>query len=67
MLRRAAIVLIVVLLSVMVISSMRVLVMDVVIIVRMSGVPVCVAGAGMVSAPFPSVGGWKADIDGLCL
>lgn len=64
MVRRAAL-LVVVLLSVVVISSVRVFVMHVVIIVRVSGVPVCVAGAGMVSAPFPSVDSRDADVDGL--
>lgn len=51
----------------MVVSSVRVLVVYVVIIVHVSGVPVCVAGAGMVSAPFASVGSRDADVDGLGL
>lgn len=65
--RRAAILVIVALLSVVVISSVRVFVMCVVIVVRVSGLPVCVAGAGVVPAPFPSVGGRDADVDGLRL
>lgn len=65
--RRAAILIIVMLFSVTVISSVRVFMMYVVIIVRVSGVPVCIAGAGMVSAPFPSVGSRDADVDGLRL
>lgn len=63
----AAILVVVVLLSVLVISSVRVFAVCVVIVVRVSGVPVCVAAAGMVSAPFPSVGGRDADVDGLRL
>lgn len=64
---RAAILVVIVLLSVVVISSVRVFAVYVVIVVRVSGVPVCVAAAGMVSAPFPSVGGRDADVDGLRL
>lgn len=39
--------------------------MQVVVVVCVSGVPVCVASAGTVSAPFPSVGSRHTDVDGL--
>lgn len=67
MVRRAAIAFIIVLLSVLVIPPVRVFMMDVVIVVHVSGIPVCIAGAGMVSAPFPSVDGRDADVEGLRL
>lgn len=65
--RRATILLVILLLSVVVISSVQVFTVYVVIVVRVSGVPLCVTGAGMVSAPFASVCGRDADVDGLRL
>lgn len=62
-----ALVLLIVLLSVMVISPVRVFTVCVVIIVCVSRVPFGVAGIGMMSAPFSSVGSWNTDVDWLSL
>lgn len=63
----AALVILIVLLSVMVISPVRVFTVCVVIVVCVSRVPFAVAGTGMMSAPFPSVGSWNTDVDWLSL
>lgn len=62
-----ALVIVIVLLSVMVISPVRVFTVCVVIVVRVSRVPVGVTGVGMMSVPFPSVGNWNTDVDRLSL
>lgn len=68
MLCAAFVILVIVLLSVVVIPPVRLLAVRVVVVVRVPGVTVCVTGTGVMSAPFPPVGSWDADVDrlGLC-
>lgn len=63
----AAFIVIIMLLSVMVIPPVRVFAVLVMIIVCVSCVPVGITGTGVMSASFPSVGGWNTDVDRLSL
>lgn len=60
-----ALVVVIVLLSVMRVSAVRVFTVCVVIRVCVSHVLVYVTGIGMTSAPFPSVGNWNSNVDWL--